>query len=72
MMSKWQPMNTAPADREILIYRKDINKVVMASFCDLDPQEWHRGVYVDEHEYFFDAKYANAWMELPEPPDEEL
>ena len=59
-LNQWQPIETAPKDREILVYApayQDLRPLI--SVC-----KWHEsaGFCIDE------LRQPAHWMELPEPP----
>lgn len=68
-MSKWQPIETAPKDVEIIVFDPTNEPPV---FTATQLYEWVCSVedrYAPRDEYFGDApKKPTHWMPLPEPP----
>ena len=67
---EWQPIETAPKGREVLVYIEDFNKVTTAWFCV------NTGLWPHDEAYTEDGEACNVglpthWMPLPEPPKEQ-
>lgn len=62
--SAWQPIETAPKDRFVLIYDPNVNSVHVAMWTqeveDWVPEGW---------DMYSDTVDASHWMPIPEPPN---
>lgn len=62
-MSEWQPIETAPKDKWILVWCSNVKSCFVAM--------WNGEVedFVGEaHDLYIDSIDATHWMPLPEPP----
>ena len=70
---KWQPIETAPTKKPILITDGKIVTVTILDMCGDDPK-WMFGYGFGgyEWEFDFDFKSATHWKKLDEPPTASL
>lgn len=73
---KWQPIETAPRDKEFLCRRKNKPHITFEAFIDRDSESYE---FPDEYETLCNKTYPSdildedwcsyEWSPLPEPPE---
>ncbi|WP_229011627.1 DUF551 domain-containing protein [Paraburkholderia gardini] len=61
-MSDWQPIETAPAEGQFLVYMPDEKRQ------PIQVARWHPNVKIIGGAFAFDLPPPTHWMPLPEPP----
>ena len=64
---EWQPIQTAPKGRKILIYSRD--QGIRVAEWDDDEKRWIYGCVATDWNYYLDVLEPIHWMELPEEPN---
>lgn len=78
-MTDWHPIETAPLDREILVYQRagDPDKreywgeaMVIGTLEKWEHRKelWFTASHVGGYEYECDLEHPHMWAEKPEPP----
>lgn len=71
-MGEWQPIESAPKDREILLWEGDSDCAVVGRHNPSYTEEWHATVHGEFAPWSdFDRPpifNATHWMPLPDPP----
>ena len=65
-MTEWQPIDTAPTDKNIIMWLEDEGFAVTAKWVEWNPGEWDFLIW--ELDTTASAHCATHWMPLPSPP----
>ncbi len=66
-MSKWQPIETAPDNYDVLVWLPDFNKVTVAWYSTTTSL-WPHDEEYNEYGEGCNVGLPTHWMHLPEPP----